>query len=156
MLWPCRFNDIFYVCWNPQEVVSHRFYRLAPRHVDTQPKALWALLNTSLVWLCAELFAGSSLGAGVLDINGQTIKQIPMVRPERVPVEELMEISSALEGERLGDLSDHLSAPSLRALDRIIFDVLGLTQGEQDGVYEAVAALVTARLGKAGSLRKGR
>ena len=43
-----------------------------------------------------------------------------------------------------------------RALDDIIFDVLGLTQGERDAVYEAVIHLVEARLSKARSLSKRR
>ena len=39
-------------------------------------------------------------------------------------------------------------------LDAIIFDTLNLTQGERDGVYEAVVGLVEARLSKARSLRE--
>jgi len=39
--------------------------------------------------------------------------------------------------------------PDRRALDDIIFDALGLTQGERDAVYEAVVNLVAARLSKA-------
>jgi hypothetical protein len=42
--------------------------------------------------------------------------------------------------------------PAWRALHDIIFDVLGLTQGERDAVYEAVINLVAARLSKARSL----
>ena len=43
--------------------------------------------------------------------------------------------------------------PDRRALDAIIFDALDLTQGERDGVYEAVIHLVEARLQKASSLK---
>ena len=39
------------------------------------------------------------------------------------------------------------------ALDALIFDALNLTQGERDGVYEAVVKLVEARLNKAKSLQ---
>ena len=44
--------------------------------------------------------------------------------------------------------------PSLarRYIDNIIFDILELTQGERDGVYEAVTDLVTTRLQKATSV----
>ena len=38
-------------------------------------------------------------------------------------------------------------------LDAIIFDALNLTQGERDGVYEAVVNLVESRLRKARSLK---
>ncbi len=38
-----------------------------------------------------------------------------------------------------------------RALEAIIFDALGLTAGEREGVYEAVIDLVSKRLQKAAS-----
>ena len=43
--------------------------------------------------------------------------------------------------------------PHRRDLDTFIFDILNLTQGERDGVYESVVNLVEARLSKAKSLQ---
>ncbi len=40
-----------------------------------------------------------------------------------------------------------------RAFDEAFFDLLGLTRGERDGVYEALIDLVKGRLEKAKSLR---
>jgi hypothetical protein len=37
-----------------------------------------------------------------------------------------------------------LQAPDRRALDEVVFDVLGLTAGEREAVYEAVVNLVRA------------
>jgi hypothetical protein len=37
-------------------------------------------------------------------------------------------------------------------LDEVVFDVLGLTSGEREAVYEAVVELVRARLKKAWSV----
>jgi hypothetical protein len=37
-------------------------------------------------------------------------------------------------------------------LDEVVFDVLGLTAGEREAVYEAVVNLVRARLEKASSV----
>jgi hypothetical protein len=45
-----------------------------------------------------------------------------------------------------------LQAPDRRALDEVVFDVLGLTAGEREAVYEAVVNLVRARLEKAQSV----
>ena len=47
------------------------------------------------------------------------------------------------------------SSDDRRAPDAIIFDALDLTQGEPDGVYEAVVNLAESRLRKVRSL-KGR
>jgi len=50
-------------------------------------------------------------------------------------------------------LIDNLSDPLRLSLDEIVFDILGLTQGEREAVYEAVIDLVESRLKKAESLR---
>jgi hypothetical protein len=42
--------------------------------------------------------------------------------------------------------------PDRRALDEVVFDVLGLTAGEREAVYEAVINLARARLEKARSV----
>lgn len=47
---------------------------------------------------------------------------------------------------------EDIFSPGRLALDNIIFDILGLTQGERDAVYEAVVELVRARLEKARSV----
>lgn len=46
-----------------------------------------------------------------------------------------------------------MSQPDRRALDEVLFDVLGLTAREREAVYEAVVQLVRARLEKAQSVR---
>ena len=48
---------------------------------------------------------------------------------------------------------DEIHQSDRRALDTLIFDALNLTQGEREGVYEAVVKLVEARLSKARSLQ---
>ncbi len=154
LLWPCRFNDIFYVCWNPDKVVSHRFYRLVPLAANTDDRVAFALLNSTFVWLCAELFAGSSLGAGVLDINGQTIKQIPLLNLSAVSGDKVLKFAKPLAEEPLKDLYRHTQSSALRAIDEVVFDILGLTKSERDAVYRAVIDLVESRLKKASSLKE--
>ena len=68
----------------------------------------------------------------------------------------MMLVETAMTKSRLEILSifDEIQQPDRRSLDSIIFDALGLTQGERDGVYEAVVGLVEARLSKARSLRE--
>ena len=47
---------------------------------------------------------------------------------------------------------DEVDQPDRRALDDVVFDALGLTQGEREAVYEAVVTLVRKRLEKARSV----
>jgi phage portal protein BeeE len=65
------------------------------------------------------------------------------------------EIVSAFDGmchRAIGPIYEEVSKADRRAVDTIVFDDLGLTQGERDAVYEAVVKLVEARLKKAESL----
>jgi hypothetical protein len=50
-------------------------------------------------------------------------------------------------------LEIEIHQPDRWALDEVVFDVLGLTAGEREAVYEAVVNLVRARLEKARSVR---
>jgi hypothetical protein len=49
-------------------------------------------------------------------------------------------------------LEIEIHQPDRRALDEVVFDVLGLTAGEREAVYEAVVNLVRARLERAQSV----
>ena len=50
-------------------------------------------------------------------------------------------------------LLDELTDPLRLALDKIVFDILGLTSPERASVYNAVTNLIESRLKKAESLR---
>lgn len=54
------------------------------------------------------------------------------------------------------DVSLDKVLPDRRALDEVVFEVLGLTEEEQLEVYRAVVELVKARLTKAQSVRRRR
>ena len=43
---------------------------------------------------------------------------------------------------------DEIHQPDRRALDQVVFDVLGLTAGKPEAAYEAVVTLLRARLEK--------
>jgi len=49
-------------------------------------------------------------------------------------------------------LNEEINLPARRALDKIIFDILGLTEEEREEVYNAVVDLVEKRLNKARSV----
>ena len=60
---------------------------------------------------------------------------------------------TVLGARKILSIFSEIQQPDRRALDVIVFDALNLTQGERDGVYEAVVKLVEARLSKARSLQ---
>jgi hypothetical protein len=50
------------------------------------------------------------------------------------------------------DINEEFTQSHRQELDNIIFDILGLTKGERDAVYEAVIELVNQRFVKARSV----
>ncbi|MDW8038076.1 MAG: hypothetical protein RMI90_08555 [Thermoguttaceae bacterium] len=68
----------------------------------------------------------------------------------------LESIINRLSDRDILPIFDEIYQPDRRALDEVVFDVLGLTAGEREAVYEAVVELVRNRLDKAQSLGKKR
>jgi hypothetical protein len=57
-----------------------------------------------------------------------------------------------VKSELLDDYGTPGFLPGRGELDKVIFDVLGLSHSEREAVYEAVIDLVEARLKKVGSV----
>ena len=116
-------------------------------HIDSDlTLPLCASLNSSLFQLMVNMAGRSNFGGGLLKIQTYEVSELLCVDPKTFAFEDAAVFTSS-SWEML-DPSDER-----RALDAIIFDALGLTQGERDGVYEAVINLVESRLRKARSLR---
>ncbi len=107
---------------------------------------LCASLNSSLFQLMVNMAGRSNFGGGLLKIQTYEVSELLCLYPKIFAFEdEALFASSSWE---MLDPSD-----DRRALDAIIFDALNLTQGERDGVSEAVVKLVESRLRKARSLK---
>ena len=105
-------------------------------------------LNSSLFQLMVNMAGRSNFGGGLLKIQTYEVSELLCLDPRTIAFEdEAMFTSSSWEMLEPSD--------ARRALDEIIFDAFDLTQGEREGVYEAVIHLVEARLQRAQSLRGG-
>ena len=117
---------------------------------STLAPALCASLNSTLFQLMVNMAGRSNFGGGLLKIQTYELGNLLCLDPAVLPgYDEGLLASTAWDVLAL--------SPERRCLDAIVFDALGLTQGERDAVYEAVIGLVEARLAKAVSLhRRGR
>ncbi|RKU33755.1 hypothetical protein C6499_00730 [Candidatus Poribacteria bacterium] len=98
-----------------------------------------------------ELYSRSGLGKGARSMMVSDYADVPTLTKANIDektAESLLKRITPLPPRRTVKSESEWST-----LDAIIFDALGLTQGERDGVYEAVVNLVEARLRKARSLR---
>ena len=104
-------------------------------------------LNSTLFQLMVNVNGRQNLGGGVLGVTTYEVRDLLCVNPNLVYVKG-GGVASLLASEDWDVLSP---SPARIAIDNVIFDILELTQGERDGVYEAVINLVETRLKKARS-----
>lgn len=144
ILAPRSFGETFVVYSNPARHLSLRFYRLHHKYPNSQQ--LVGYLNSTLYILFLETLGNKSLGQGVLDFFMADFLRM------KIPVVLNSSVECAYERMKNRDIKpifQEISEPDRRELDNIIFDALGLTQGERDAVYEAVIDLVSKRLQRA-------
>jgi hypothetical protein len=114
-----------------------------------------ALLNSIVSLLAAEVTSRKTYGIGVAYLYGPEIRALPVMRPDVLSFEDRQHLHRAFSSMRkraILKIADEIHQPDRRALDEVVFDVLGLTAGEREAVYEAVVNLVRARLEKARSV----
>jgi len=131
-------------------LVDNRFYEIRPVRASIQ--SLAASLNSIIVALWLEsngrAYGG---GGGPLDIKVYELKKALLIDPALLNSDDSFWSEEILKRPVLhiwkeAELSDR------RAFDEPFFDILGLTKGERDAVYEAVVKLVRKRLEKARSV----
>ncbi len=114
-----------------------------------------ALANCTLAVLVSELYGRVNLGEGLLTTYGPEITRFLTVAPSAFSHRAgraLLDHFESLKQRDVKIIFEEIHQPDRRALDDVVFDVLGLTVGEREAVYEAVIELVRARLEKARSV----
>ena len=109
------------------------------------PTKLCAVLNSTVCQLMINLEGRVNFGGGMLELAAYETANIPIVNPENLP-DLNVTVFNSVEWDVLRP------SPERREIDGMVFDALGLTQGERDAVYEGVSELVTNRKRRAGSV----
>ena len=123
-------------------------------YVNKRPRVASALLNCTFSYLLLEIIGRQGI-EGRFNIYGPELGQVVLPDPSQLATDEVQVLTRTFQdlGSRpIYKILDELSQPDRRALDEVVFEVLGLTAGEREAVYEAVVALVRARLDKAQSV----
>ena len=145
----------YFFLWNEDKsVLNKNFYGFSPKGIS--PALLWGLLNSSFSFLQFEL-SSRKPGAGASGISVDVANRMLVLSVDRMNADDKKKLE--LAGEKLRrmpirDIHIDLLSQERRGIDNIIYDLLGLTQGEREAVYEALINLVEARLKKADSLEK--
>ena len=119
------------------------FYQIDGR--DRSPLKVCAAMNSTVLQLMINVAGRVNLGGGVLEVAVYELAELLVVDPQTIP-----EFDVSLF--RTTDWNVLSPSPERRLIDDAVFDVLGLTQGERDGVYEGVRELVENRMRRARSV----
>ncbi|MCX7866566.1 MAG: hypothetical protein N2438_05505 [Limisphaera sp.] len=145
-------NDRHCAFWNQSGVaVDHNLFEI----ICDFPFVAWGFLATTLQLITRELYGRSNLGEGALKTEGIDILRFYLLQPTAFSeshIRRLREAFDSLAKRPTLSVETEIYQPDRRALDDVLFDVLGLTPGEREAVYEAVVNLVRARLEKARSV----
>jgi hypothetical protein len=171
-------NDRYIFSQNQKFLVDARLYDIYVKD-DSECLLLSLFINCSLTPLFVELGARSNLGEGVLDLKVYEAKNVLVFNNMSIQLSKNELLVNFLNRpilsifEELGfpkctqkncnhpehpyeyvkpeEVSFDRIMPDRRELDKIVFEVLGLTEEEQLEVYRAVLELVKNRLLKAKS-----
>ncbi len=118
-------------------------------------KLLCFLLNSTLVGLFLNVVGRTNFGGGLIKIQTYEVAGLHLLNPDMLTkkqVDTLLEAGEMMSERPMLSITNEVKQPDRRALDEVVFDVLGLTVGEREAVYEAVVELVKNRLAKARSV----
>jgi len=158
------------VFYNPFKVYpDHNLFEIL---ADEKNSILIATFLSSTITMLTKEFYGRSYGggSGPLKAEGTDIEKFPFLIPSKISNEQRKRMSEKFEifaDNFLEDTFSELNAsspdevsldkvkPDRRELDKVVFEILGLTEEEQLEVYKAVVDLVKSRIEKAKSVSRG-
>ncbi len=115
-----------------------------------------AVCNATVTILLNELSCRTyGGGGGPLKNQVYEVEALPVLSPAVLTPQAASKLQTAftrISKREILTIFDEIHQPDRRALDDVVFDVLGLTAGEREAVYEAVVELVKKRLEKAKSV----
>jgi hypothetical protein len=141
---PSSVSDLYRAFLNQIGVfIDKRLYEIHP--LNNLVNQLAVSLNSTMTTLFLELGSRTGLGEGLLDMTVYEVANCLVLHPSLVQATPLFDRPTQ-------SIFSEIHQPDRRALDEVVFDVLGLTPGEREAVYEAVVNLVRARLERAQSV----
>ncbi len=135
--------------------VDHNLFEIFPKGEQFSAKTLCALLNSTLANLVRELIGRTTLGQGALKTEGIDIAQVWLPDPRKLTLQQVKALGTAfdaLAGQPVESIFEEVKKTDRRVLDAAVFDILDLSPGEREAVYQAVVDMVRARIERARSV----
>ena len=139
---------------------EHNFYGIYAKAISDD--LLCLLLNSSLVWFFIEILGRKGLGGGAVRLVKVDLLKVPCLKDFKLSANKFYDLMNREIYPIFTELGINPAhpvreqkpnpLPDRKALDDIVFDILGLTEDERNEVYWAVCELVKNRLEKARSV----
>jgi len=164
LFWMMTYRERFFVIINISNIYADaRFYDI---HYDGNPIIIGNLLNSTLTLFLIELLSRSyGGGGGPIDVKVYEVNELKIINIDRLEKKYkknlskifIRDIKTVFQEVNINPkqpirLQKPNPQPDRKALDDIVFDILGLTEAEREEVYLSVCELVKNRLEKARSL----
>lgn len=122
-------------------------YSKPTRPNDETVYSLWAILNSSVVWLLREAAGRKNLGGGMLKAEAVDLKEIHlfMLLSQQSEIKRL--VSQMGDRDALDTVSE-IETKEHRAIDQIVFDHLGLSLKQQMLVVDNLQQKIIDRMSK--------
>jgi len=171
LLWPGGFWNRYIIFYNKNRILAdRRLFNIYPKEQNEKKlKIILAILNSTLSYLFSELYEKTVFGQGLLLADVYAIEKIPVIKIENIKSRDLDKINdvfSELEEREIGSVFQEIGARDVhkvsfknikrdrKELDKIIFDILGLSQEDRLDIYKAVIDLAKSRIERARSVKK--
>jgi hypothetical protein len=161
MIWSDAYNDRYATFSVPKDhFADKRFFYIYPQN-STSFEMTKLYLNSVIIPLFIEIEGIANLAEGVIYTNVYWLKKLPVL----YDIDNDFSLKS-FQDKKVESIFHELGInpkqpirsqkptplPDRKALDDIVFDIIGLTQAERNEVYLAVCELVKNRLEKAKSV----
>ncbi|MEW5799421.1 MAG: Eco57I restriction-modification methylase domain-containing protein [Bacteroidota bacterium] len=167
LIFPAKVGERFLVLLNAKKIFEDKkLYGVTPFEKEDN-LIVCAILNSTLTRFYLDLTCRQLTGAqAIADIDVVVVENIKIVSPKIIDSNKLINAFDNLAEKKINSIISECGfdktkpiraqtpnpLPDRKALDDVIFDVLGLTQAERNEVYWSVCELVQNRLNKAKSV----
>ena len=154
---PLLIRERFFFAYNPDKLYDTNMFFHGTFSDQIEPDLGVAIINSTIVYLLLEIFGRHNI-EGRFNIYGPELRALPIPNPElfdKSTAQEIVKLFEALAERDVEKILKEIRMPDRRALDKVVFQTLGLSPNECEEVYCAMENLVKARLEKAQSVKFG-
>ena len=151
LLWPRTHSDTHKCLYNPDQLVSLRYFRLHPKRAALAMPLL-GILNSTVFALLKEVHGRRGLGHGALETGLVDVLPLPLFDLTVSLKIKLADAIGPLLDRDIETLESEVEKADRHSLDEIILEAYGLNPNLIEEVYESVIEMVRLRRTKSKSI----